>query len=607
MPQPYSVPLIIGITGHRDLRPHDVPALETEVAGIVRSLRDRCPNTPLVIYSALAEGADQLAARVALAEGAQLVAVLPMPQPMYEQDFQDAGSLDAFRSLLAQAVRVEVARPDAEVAAMAGGPSGRDLLYVHVGAWIVQHSQVLIALWDGTTNGKPGGTAEVVRYRLEGCPVGFGPPRSLLDAPRIGTVLHIRTPRQSNPASHSLIIGTEVLPRPKGGEPAGQAWVKHTASLAWKTATAKTAMPIRILDAVLGLWQTRQKALPAHEQILADIDHFNAELARPELEQIASRSRQWLLGDDPPAWVRDPAYGEIIARFCRADAAAINLQNRARAMLWRVFGAAAVAIVLFNLTLALPQVGWIGYAYQGLLLLVYTLIMLAKRKRLLEAFLDARAVAEAFRVQLFWSMAGLNITAADHYLRRQRGSLGWFREALRGGAPSHKAVVQAYPTDPAERMVRLAWVVEHWLEDQRRYYCKAAHRDTATADALQRRAHLFFATGFIIMSVQSWGWVKGWLPAGSTVYVGLAGNLAQMGSVLLLTWADKQALRDQARQYDRMAMTLNAAVPQVRTCLQTEDHASVQDTLVEVGCEFLAEHGDWLQLRRNRPIEAPTK
>jgi hypothetical protein len=101
--------------------------------------------------------------------------------------------------------------------------------------------------------------------------------------------------------------------------------------------------------------------------------------------------------------------------------------------------------------------------------------------------------------------------------------------------------------------------------------------------------------------------VKGWLPAGSTVYVGLAGNLAQMGSVLLLTWADKQALRDQARQYDRMAMTLNAAVPQVRTCLQTEDHASVQDTLVEVGCEFLAEHGDWLQLRRNRPIEAPTK
>ena len=56
------VPLVIGVTGHRDLRSQDVPALEREVCAIItRMQRDYVGEgneTPLVLISALAEGAD---------------------------------------------------------------------------------------------------------------------------------------------------------------------------------------------------------------------------------------------------------------------------------------------------------------------------------------------------------------------------------------------------------------------------------------------------------------------------------------------------------------------------------------------------------------------
>ncbi|HYG56481.1 MAG TPA: hypothetical protein VD902_00140, partial [Symbiobacteriaceae bacterium] len=104
------IPLILGITGHRDLRPEDVPMLEARIAGIIKELQADFPNTPLLLLSPLAEGADRLVARVAVTMGVGLVVPLPMPQSEYECDFQghdsteeNEASLLEFRTLLGQA------------------------------------------------------------------------------------------------------------------------------------------------------------------------------------------------------------------------------------------------------------------------------------------------------------------------------------------------------------------------------------------------------------------------------------------------------------------------------------------------------------------------
>src|SRR6516225_11001210 len=91
-PLPDRLPLVIGVTGHRDLREADVPRLETEVARVIAALRaDYLQNdaeTPIIVLAALAEGADRLVARVALALGARLIAPLPMPPEEYRRDFE---------------------------------------------------------------------------------------------------------------------------------------------------------------------------------------------------------------------------------------------------------------------------------------------------------------------------------------------------------------------------------------------------------------------------------------------------------------------------------------------------------------------------------------
>ncbi len=63
-----AVPIVLGLVGHRDLRPGDRDVLKQRLNAIFQQFRDAYPHTPLVLLSALAEGADQLAAEAALGD-----------------------------------------------------------------------------------------------------------------------------------------------------------------------------------------------------------------------------------------------------------------------------------------------------------------------------------------------------------------------------------------------------------------------------------------------------------------------------------------------------------------------------------------------------------
>jgi len=60
------VPLIVGVTGHRDLVAGEVPQIRKLLMAFFNSLRERFPDRPLTVISPLAEGADRLVAEVAL-------------------------------------------------------------------------------------------------------------------------------------------------------------------------------------------------------------------------------------------------------------------------------------------------------------------------------------------------------------------------------------------------------------------------------------------------------------------------------------------------------------------------------------------------------------
>ena len=105
------------------------------------------------MLSPLAEGADRVVAECALRAELPLHVILPMPRPDYVEDFH-GDSRSEFERLLDLASQVETLAPQ---------PS-RSESYLAVGRYVVDHCDILIAVWNGEPTGGPGGTADTVAY-----------------------------------------------------------------------------------------------------------------------------------------------------------------------------------------------------------------------------------------------------------------------------------------------------------------------------------------------------------------------------------------------------------------------------------------------------------
>ena len=158
--------LRIGVTGHRVLP--ESPGLADQITRAIERIRSLVPAggvTPIqfAVLSPLAEGADRLVADVVLAlPDAVLEAVLPLAQQDYQNDFTTAESRRRFSELLAGAARI-VELPATET---------REEAYEQAGQYVVEQSDVLLAVWDGHAAQGQGGTAEVVAWaRDRGAPV----------------------------------------------------------------------------------------------------------------------------------------------------------------------------------------------------------------------------------------------------------------------------------------------------------------------------------------------------------------------------------------------------------------------------------------------------
>ena len=189
-------PFVFGVSGHRDLVRTDLPELRKQLHTVFSHFRSAYPNASFELLSPLAEGADRVAAEVALASGIKLAVPMPMAQADYERDFTLAESLSEFRRLLATAnSQWELCEGQPNQ----GSLSDRDRRtqrYAAVGDFIARMSHVLILLWDGHDNEKVGGTAWVKKRREHWLRVGQEKGTSPDGFGYVGTI-HIVTPRET--------------------------------------------------------------------------------------------------------------------------------------------------------------------------------------------------------------------------------------------------------------------------------------------------------------------------------------------------------------------------------------------------------------------------
>lgn len=651
---PDRLPLVIGVTGHRDLRDEDVPGLEKEIGAIIARLRRdflrNDPETPIVVLSALAEGADRLVARVALAQGARLIAPLPMPLEEYRRDFVPGvkeGNVAEFEELFAQAIAAPVMPLRATEEQLRTDQNKRDDQYRAVGIFIIQHCHILLALWDGSDRDmSPGGTAEVVTFKREGIPLVVSrSPRASLDASEIGPVIEVVTPRMKEGSeARSIMVrpwGRPLVKHYRGGLMT-RGWRRFGALIAHLLGRERE-------DERNRLPSRERRALENWENFdaLAGLTrHFNADAAALQKETNGSKrlaqSIDYLFTDTKAGAVVDAAARkhalDVAPLWCRlysvADTLAQDRQRQFRSDWKRLFFLAFVAFLLFAIVahaaahMSPPVIATLLAAYSLSFLIIVVVFMRALRGRHQERFLDYRALAEALRVAVYWKLLRIasrypdantgepersNIdplaTVAQAYPIQQPTELAWVKICLRTLEPLDRA-----QGGGAERIDTLGHEIAQrfWLRGQLDYFRRQGVKHNEWAEANETRAGLltilsifFFVpllAGLFLRNIDfhvDLGWFEVSLQQAIILLLGL---LPGVGAALT-GYTERLAYKAQARQYDRMRMLFERACELLPATIDAKTADLAHGLYRQLGTEAMQENSEWVAIYRQRPIQ----
>lgn len=541
------LPLVLGVVGHRHLAPDDFPLLRARVAELFTYLRKHYPSTPLRVLSALAEGADRLVAEVALAAGCEVIVPLPMPQAEYERDFP--GSVEQFRALLARipADNVFVVPEPAGPYAAAGAQEQRDAHYREVGVFVATHCHLLLALWDGVRNDAVAGTAEVVRFKLEG---QIHSDDRALDADDCGPVYRIHAPRAGSNSSAD-VPAQWLFPQETGRE----------------------------------LLRT----------ICSRIDRFNRDALRHPVPTAQAADGAGLL----PQMQERPLHDQrLAATFASADTLARAYQRLTHAVLRLVIGLAVALALTFEVYAEIMTRRELPLIYLLIFSAIVALYLWQKRLDAHGRYLDYRALAEALRVQFYWRLAGLSDSAAASYLRKQLDELRWIRDALRGANAL-----------PPPTQSRADLVQRYWVGGQAHYYRARATTLMGRIHRVERISAVCLAAGLLATTALVVFWNRLESLTDAHHWLVLIMGFAPIAAALSEAYGERFGMRSQAHQYSRFAAIFGraeGAIARLEASGDTSTRAASEGALIgELGREALMENGDWVLLLRDRPIVMP--
>lgn len=597
------VPLIVGVTGHRDLEPDQLDQLRARVREILTELKQTCPNTPLVVLSPLIDGADQLVAEVALDEafGAELIAVLPWPRNILPNSLPRGGDRERFERLLLRATHViAMPLPDGvDETKLAADEALRIAQYAQVGTYVARHSQALIALWEGCESDNSG-TTQTIRWQRDGAPAPYAAQVGELDAVEGAAVYHIVSPRTGKPVPADSLSIRRIFP-----VPSETSWSAKPPKGLWQRLGRLLRTTLLSVHHLLEAKEVRVDSSKSVGELQIRrrwqaIDRFNADASRiPQTApQELARNRGWLIPDELAATLPEPVR-RLRECYALADTASLQFQARTTRMVQVLFVLGFLAIVLLEL--------YAHFWHEWPLLLVYLLLLaggftLYRRSRQRDEqgrWLDYRALAEALRVQTFWCWAGLTDSAGDHYLRHFRGELDWIRHAVRASfllAGGHSSDAD----DSADAGCHGA--LRYWVEDQEGFFRRKSPDNRELDISFETAAQLAFFTAVGLAAVHL---LWHFFTAHESHSLILATFLALVTAAFIEEYADFRAFAILSRKYRWMTGLYETAGARLRQCIATGGWSRARMVLFDLGTEALAENADWVVQHRQHPPTLP--
>jgi len=406
------IPITVGIIGHLDI----IPTNEHRelIKALFADLAQKYPYSPVHLVSSIAEGADRFVANILLKmkeeneayrDRFELIVPMPFSPEEYKEDFDDYSDQE-FDKLLQQAKRsFIVAETDKD--------SGRPEKYLKTGKLVADSSMILIAMWDGR-EGKTGGTADIVKYKITGDDDTVAESTFEYD----GIIFILPTERKQS------LGNLQDYPE-----------------------------------------QIRQLSL---DNVLKDITLKNA------LEKIEEINR-YSVGLGHEGVKRSKAYlftrpeklqgseKQLMEWYSIIDQMAVKTRKRDLQITGWMFALS----LLFVLTLEIYSNIWTRKFLLAISMLVLvltaTMFLYSRLKKDHKKYLYSRTLAEGLRMQFFWSIAGINENVSDYILRIHGQGFTWVKHilsALHGISFNRKNIDDETIED----------LTEYWINDQFKYF-----------------------------------------------------------------------------------------------------------------------------------------
>ena len=568
-PKRIAIPLVIAVTGHRDLVPAEIPGIRERVRKLLAELAKRYPERRLRVMSPLAEGADRLVAREALALGVELIVPLPMPRETYIKDFQTEESVREFDHLCAGAneiLQLPLARNNTLEDIAEYGPA-RDLQYAQVGIFLCAHCHILLALWDGKLTGDLGGTGQVVRFHhddiMEGYTDRSTASQQMLVDDESDLVYHIVCSRD----------------RPDGKphedfEPLQTWWFTKD-----ETRPRRTSIP------------------PQHKIIFKRSGEFSRD-ARRHAHRIGKEC--YPLYDERETDYLPDGIKTIHYLFCISDWLAIFYQKRVLFALQATHALAFLMGLMFILYTDWATANTYMFAFLGFFALAYAVQRLATRSAWNRKYLDYRALAEGLRVQFYWAAAGVTSEneskfTHDNFLQTQDPELGWIRNIMRVAGTR----CDAHPETGSKG---LAFVLREWIGDSETGQLGYYRRKADERGQKSRNTEFLSRIGLLVSALV----VITIIILGASIPDPVRDQLmVAMGSILLLVgirqgYAFSTAESELIKQYEFMLRIFNNARRRLEIASSNRERRLI---LRALGGSALDEHAQWILMYRERSID----
>jgi hypothetical protein len=565
----YAIPLIVAVTGHRDLVAEEIPRIRELVSKFFKDARDEYPDRGVSVMTSLAEGADQLVAEEAVRLGVPLIVPLPMPRELYVKDFESVTVREKFDYLSSRAAETYELPlvPGNTVESISVQGDARDLQYAQLGVFLCAHCHILLALWDGKDTDRLGGTGQVVRFHHDDVMPGYTSESSgsgfIIADDESDLVYHIVCSRDR-----------------EDGQP---------------------AEPLEVGDFwwfSLDEHEPRSKKLPQSHKV---VFQYTSDFSRDALDHAeAIREESWPLLEEKDHATLPPGLRDIDHIFRAADWLAIHFQKRTLFAL-RATHLLALAMGLMYIAYSdMLPLRWFLYAFLGFFVMATAVHMFGKRQSWHRKYLDYRTLAEGLRVQLYWAAAGVLSDSRskythDTFLQTQDPDLGWIRNVMRVAGTECDA-------SNYQEKAGLDFTLREWLGDknsgQLGYFVRKGDEKVKRFRRTERLAQVVFWAGFAIIAL---------FIVMSTELEDVLRDpvVVLMGVMLLLigvrqSYGDSVADAELIKQYDFMFRIFGNARRRIDA---TDDDDEKRRVLRILGEAALGEHAQWILMHREKSLE----